>query len=72
MTVARITEISSSSKKSFEDAVENGVDRACKTLKNVTSAWVKDQEVKIKNGKIDAYVVKLKISFVLNLSLIHI
>lgn len=66
MTVARITEISSSSKKSFEDAVENGVDRACKTLKNVTSAWVKDQEVKIKNGKIDAYVVKLKISFVLN------
>lgn len=66
MTVARITEISSSSNKSFEDAVDNGVKRACKTLKNVTSAWVKDQEVKIKDGKVDSYIVKLKISFVLN------
>ena len=66
MTVARITEISSSSKKSFEDAVEKGVERACKTLKNVTSAWVKDQEVKIKDGKVNAYVVKLKISFILS------
>ncbi len=66
MTIARITEISSSSNKSFEDAVQNGVERACKTLKNVSSAWVKDQEVKIKNGKVETYVVKLKISFVLN------
>ena len=66
MTIARITEISSSSNNSFEDAVQNGVERACKTLKNVSSAWVKDQEVKIKNGKVETYVVKLKISFVLN------
>ncbi|MBX2849435.1 MAG: dodecin family protein [Acidiferrobacterales bacterium] len=66
MTIARVTEISSSSNKSFEDAVENGVKRACKTLKNVTSAWVKDQEVSIKDGKIEAYIVKLKVSFILN------
>ncbi len=65
MTVARVTEISSSSKKSFEDAIENGVERACKTLKNVTSAWVKDQEVSIKDGKVDRFIVKMKISFVL-------
>jgi len=65
MTVARVTEISSSSKKSFEDAVEKGVERACKTLKNVTGAWVKDQEVSIKDGKVDQFIVKMKISFVL-------
>ncbi|NNC54340.1 MAG: dodecin domain-containing protein, partial [Pseudomonadales bacterium] len=45
MSVARITEISASSKKSFDDAIENGVERANKTLKNITSAWVKDQNV---------------------------
>jgi len=65
MTIARVTEISSSSKKSFEDAVESGVERACKTLKNVTGAWVKDQEVSIKDGKVDQFIVKMKISFVL-------
>lgn len=42
MTIARITEVTSSSKKSFEDAVKNGVERASKTLKNVSGAWVKD------------------------------
>ena len=66
MTIARITEISASSKKSFEDALEKGVERASKTLKNVTGAWVKDQEVSIKDGKIDRYIVKMKISFILN------
>lgn len=65
MTIARITEISSSSKKSFDDAIQDGVKRACKTLKNVSGAWVKDQEVKIKDGEVEAYVVKMKISFVL-------
>lgn len=65
MTIARVTEISASSKKSFEDAVERGVVRACKTLKNVTGAWVKDQEVSIKDGKVDEFIVKMKISFVL-------
>jgi len=65
MSVARITEISSSSTKSFEDAVSVGVERACKTLKNVSGAWVKDQEVGIKDGKVSDYRVKLKITFVL-------
>lgn len=65
MTIARVTEISASSKKSFENAVENGVERACKTLKNVTGAWIKDQEVSIKDGKVDEFIVKMKISFIL-------
>ncbi|HIO97582.1 MAG: dodecin family protein [Cocleimonas sp.] len=65
MTVAKITEITSSSKKSFEDAVENGVERANKTLKNVTSAWVADQSVSVTNGKVSDYNVRLKITFIL-------
>lgn len=65
MTVARITEISASSTDSFEDAVRAGVSRASKTLKNVTGAWVKDQEVGIKDGEVTDFRVKLKITFVL-------
>lgn len=65
MTVARITEVSASSKKSFDDAIENAVKRADETLKNITGAWVKDQQVRIDDGKIVEYVVKLKITFVL-------
>lgn len=65
MSVARVTEITSSSKKSFEDAVDQGVERASKTLKNLTGAWVKDQEVGIKDGKVSDYRVKLKVTFVL-------
>jgi len=66
MTVARITEISSISPKSFEDAVVLGVERANQTLKNVKGAWVKDQEVTVENGKISGYKVILKVTFVLN------
>lgn len=65
MTVARITEISSISKVSFEDAVKQGVDRANKTLKNVKGAWIKDQEVTVENGKVSGYKVILKVTFVL-------
>ena len=65
MTVARITEISSISKKSFEDAIVQGVARANKKLKNVKGAWVKDQEVQIERGKILGYKVILKVTFVL-------
>jgi dodecin len=65
MSVARITEISASSTKSFEDAVRNGVARSCKTLKNVTSAWVADQQVVVKDGEVTQYVVKMKVTFVL-------
>jgi flavin-binding protein dodecin len=66
MSVARITEIKSSSKKSFEDAVQVGVDRANKTLKNVRGAWVKEMEVECgKDGRITEYRVLLKVTFIL-------
>ncbi len=65
MSVARVTEIIASSKKSFDDAVENGVERASKTLKNVQGAWVKDQNVMVDNGKITEYRVVLKVTFIL-------
>jgi len=64
-TVARVTEITASSTKSFEHAIEVGVKRSCKTLKNVTGAWVQDQKVEIKNGKISCYRVNLKVTFIL-------
>ena len=65
MTVARITEISSLSKKSLEDAIKQGVERANKTLKNVKGAWIQDQEVIVDGGKIVGYKVVLKVTFVL-------
>lgn len=65
MAVARVTEIISSSKKSFADAVDNGVARACKTLDNVTGAWVRDQKVVVQKNKIVEYRVNLKVTFVL-------
>lgn len=65
MSVARITEITATSNKSFNDALNSGVKRAAKTLENVTGAWVKDQQVIIKDGKIKSYQVRLKVTFVL-------
>ena len=65
MSVARVTEIIASSQKSFDDAIENGVKRAGKTLKNVKSAWVKDQSVTVKNGKVQEYRVNLNVTFIL-------
>jgi flavin-binding protein dodecin len=65
-TVARVTEIIASSPTSFEDAVAVGVARACKTLQNVASAWVQDQNVEIEDGKVTCYRVNLKVTFVLN------
>ena len=65
MTVARISEISSKSPTSFQDAIIQGIERANKTLKNVKGAWVQDQEVTIDNGKITGYKVILKVTFVL-------
>lgn len=65
MSVARVTEITSSSKKSFQDALEKGVERANKTLKNVRGAWVQEQKVEIEDGKIVAYRVNMKVTFVL-------
>lgn len=65
MSVARVTEIISSSSKSFDDAVESGVKRASKTLKNVSSAWVQDMKCTVKDGKINEYRVILKVTFIL-------
>ena len=65
MAIARVIEITSSSSKNFEDAVVNGVRRASDTLDLVKSAWVRDQEVRVDNGKIVEYRVKLKVTFVL-------
>jgi flavin-binding protein dodecin len=66
MTIARVTEVISSSPHSFEDAVKSGVERAAVTLDNVTGAWVQDQKVIVENGLIAAYRVTMKITFVLN------
>lgn len=68
MSVARITEISASSKKSFDDAVKQGVKRASETLDGITSAGVADQQLSIKNGSISEYQVRMKITFVLKAS----
>ena len=65
MTIARVTELSATSDQSFEDAVNIGVKRATSTLRNVESAWVKDQNVMIENGNITGYKVNIAITFVL-------
>ena len=65
MTVARVTEMSAISDQSFEDAINMAVDRATSTLRNVESAWVKDQNVLIENNNITGYKVNLAITFVL-------
>ena len=65
MSVARVTEISASSSKSFEKAVKNGIKRASETLQNVSGAWVESQKVTVKNGEIDQYRVVMKVTFIL-------
>lgn len=65
MSVARVTEITASSKKSFQDAIEKGISRAAKTLKNVEGAWIQDQKVVVENGQIVAYRVNMKVTFIL-------
>jgi len=65
MSVARVTEIISSSSISFEDATKTGIERANKTLQNVKGAWIKEQKVMIDNGKIMEYRVTMKVTFVL-------
>jgi flavin-binding protein dodecin len=65
MSVAKVTELSSSSKKSFEDAIEDGIKRAGKTLDNITGAWVQEMKVDVEDGKITDYRVNMKVTFVL-------
>lgn len=65
-SVGRVTEITARSTKSFEDAVDMGIARANKTLRNVTSAWVKEQRCEVREGKITAYQVNLLVTFILD------
>ena len=66
MSVARITEISATSTKSFEDAIQQGITRATQTLRNVRSAWIKEQEVQVQGEQISSYKVNMLITFVLD------
>jgi flavin-binding protein dodecin len=65
MAVAKVTEISSTSTQSFEDALTRGIERAGRTIRNLRSAWVKEQQVKLSDGKISEYQVNLLLTFVL-------
>ena len=65
MTVAKVSEITSTSTKGFEDAIQKGIKRASKTLKNVTGAWIADQEVEIEKGRVMNYRVRMRVTFVL-------
>ncbi len=66
MSVARVSELSVSSNKSFEDAIQQGIERATKTLRNVRSAWIKEQRVSIENDRVSEYQVNMLITFVLD------
>lgn len=65
MSVAKVSEISATSSKSFEDAIQQGIARANKTLRNVRSAWIKEQQVRVVDGRIAEYQVNMMITFVL-------
>ena len=65
MSVAKVTEIISGSTKSFQDAIETGIERANKTLSNIEGAWVKDQSLILDKGKIKEYRVVMKVTFIL-------
>ena len=67
MSIAKVSEISATSKKSFQDAIERGLTRANKTLRNVRSAWIKDQQVRInKDGSIEEYQINMMVTFVID------
>jgi len=65
MTVAKVSEITATSDKSFADAIRVGIKRANKTLKNITGAWIADQEVMVDKGRVTGYRVRMRITFVL-------
>ena len=66
MSVARVTEISSESTTSFDDAIKTGIDRANQTLRGVKGAWIKEQQVVVENGSINNYRVNMMVTFVLD------
>lgn len=65
MSIARVTEISATSSESFDDAVKKGIQRANETLRNIKSAWVKEQQVKVEGGSVTHYQVNMMVTFVL-------
>ena len=65
MSVAKVSEISATSEKSFEDAIERGIARADETLDNISGAWVQEMKVDVENGRIKAYRVNMRVTFVL-------
>ncbi len=65
MSVAKVTEITASSAKDFEDAIQTGITRAAKTLEHIRGAWIKDMKVNVNNGRVTEYRVRMKITFVL-------
>jgi flavin-binding protein dodecin len=66
MSVAKVIELTSTSASSFEDAIQKGIARANKTLKNVEGAWIKEQKVMVKDGKINGYRVNMMVTFILD------
>ena len=66
MSVAKVSEISASSPKSFEDAIKQGLSRAAKTLRNIRSAWIKEQQVRYDGQRITEYQVNMMVTFVLD------
>jgi hypothetical protein len=66
MSIAKISEISSTSTESFEDAIQQGIVRATKTLRDVRSAWIKEQHVRVENGRPSEYQVNMMVTFVLD------
>jgi flavin-binding protein dodecin len=66
MSVAKVTEISSTSGKSFEDAIQQGLTRAGRTIRNIRGAWIKEQHVRCEGGKVTEYQVNMMVTFVLD------
>jgi flavin-binding protein dodecin len=66
MSVAKVTEISATSTEGFEDAIQQGLSRAGKTLRNIRAAWIKEQRVTVENGRIAEYQVNMNVTFVLD------
>ena len=66
MSIGKVSEITATSTKSFEDAITTGIARASKTLRNIQSAWIKEQTVRVANGRISEYQVNMLVTFVLD------
>jgi dodecin len=66
MSVAKVIEISATSEKGFEDAIQDGIAKAAETVRNIKAAWVKEQQVVVEDGKVTGFRVDLKITFVLD------